>query len=36
MRIVKVVFWPENYLRNLISFVSFDLHRGLSYLYLVF
>ena len=26
MRIVRLVFWPENYLRNLSSFVSFKLH----------
>jgi uncharacterized membrane protein len=26
MRIVKLVFWPKNYLRNLSSFVSGELH----------
>jgi hypothetical protein len=26
MRIVQLVFWPENYLRNLRSFVSCELH----------
>ena len=26
MRIVRLVFWPENYLRNLSSFVSCELH----------
>ncbi len=29
-RIVKLVFWPENYLRNLSSFVSCELHAWQS------
>jgi hypothetical protein len=28
-RIGKLVFWPENYLRNLSSFVSCELHASL-------